>query len=176
MRPTTAAGDAEPTLPSIVGSMATAIEKGLSPGDVAALRRLCADDVPSAPYWRLLAMHPELARGTPSAQDAMERDWICILQAMARMAGLHDPSRPLGRVLAEADLAEQRLLRLLRASGPALHDAIRVTSHYLSQKALSCSHLDIAQLVLSDGHPWGERVRRRIARSYYSQLGRETSQ
>ena len=165
-----------PTLASTVGSIATAIDKALSPGDVAALRRLAPDDASCAAYWRLVTMHPGLVSETGPLRDEVERRWACILQAMATMAGLHSPSAPLGRAMAEADVAEQRLLRLLRASSSSLADAVRVTAHHLAQKAVPSNHLELAQLVLSDGGPNEDAVRRRIARSYYAQTAKEARQ
>jgi CRISPR type I-E-associated protein CasB/Cse2 len=161
------------SLASTVASIARAIEKILSMGDVAALRRLTPDNTGCAAFWRTLAMHPDLVPEAGPRRDEMERRWACILQAMATMAGLHTPGVPLGRALAAAGLAEQRLLRLLRASGPILTDAVRVTAHYLAQKAVASNHTDIARLVLSGGGPNEDTVRRAIARSYYAQTAKE---
>ncbi|MGE0521236.1 MAG: type I-E CRISPR-associated protein Cse2/CasB [Candidatus Binatia bacterium] len=163
----------EPSLASTVGSMAAAIAGWLSPGDVADLRRLAPDDVSCAAFWRMLALHSHLVPEGGPIRDEVERRWMCILQAMAVMAGLHNPTVPLGRALAEADVAEQRLLRLLRASGPTLVDAVRVTAQHLAQKAVDSNHVDIARLVLSDGGPNEESVRRAIARSYYAHTAKE---
>ncbi len=171
-----AANSDRPSLASTVGSIATAIAKVLSPGDVAALRRLVPDDAACAAYWRLLALHPGLVPDAGAGRDKIEHRWACILQAMATMAGLHNPSIPLGRAMAEADVAEQRLLRLLRASDSSLVDAVRVTAHHLAQKAVTSNHLELAQLVLSDGGPNEDAVRRRVARSYYAQTAKEARQ
>jgi CRISPR system Cascade subunit CasB len=162
-----------PTLASTVGSIATAIEKVLSPGDVAALRKLAPDDPSCAAYWRLMSMNPGLVPQSGEGREDIERRWASILQAMATMAGLHNPRVPLGRAMAEADVAEQRLLRLLRASGSSLADAVRITAHHLTQKAMPSNHLDLAQLVLSDGGPSEDSVRRSIARSFYTQTAKE---
>lgn len=165
-----------PTLSSTVGSIATAIEKALSPGDVAALRKLAPDDPACAAYWRLMSMNPETVPHFGDSREDIERRWASILQAMATMAGLHSSRVPLGRAMAEADVAEQRFLRLLRASGSGLADAVRITAHHLAQKAVPSDHLDLAQLVLSDGGPGEDSVRRRIARSYYTQTAKEARQ
>lgn len=163
----------QPSLASTVGSIASAIEKVLSSGDVAALRKLSPEDPSCAAYWRLMSMNPGLLPQVGEGREDIERRWASVLQAMATLAGLHNLRIPLGRALAEAGVAEQRLLRLLRASGPSLADAVRITAHHLAQKAVSSNHLELAQLVLSDGGPNEDTVRRRIARSYYQQSGKE---
>lgn len=165
--------DDAPTLASTVGSIAAAIGKVLPPGDVASLRRLSPDNPGCAPFWRLMAMHPDLMPETGRRRDELERRWACILQAMATMAGLHTPAVPLGRACAEADIAEQRILRLLRAAGPGLVDAVRTTAHHLAQKSIGSNHLDLVRLVLSDGATNEDAVRRGIARPYYAQMAKE---
>jgi CRISPR type I-E-associated protein CasB/Cse2 len=74
----------------------------------------------------------------------------------------------LGRALAEADLSEQRFLKLLRAQDRGLLDAVRTVTHYLSTKAVPVDCSDIALLILSDGRSDEDSVRRSIARDYYS--------
>jgi len=164
-------------LATTVSSLANAIEKVLSPGDVAALRRLRHGDPSCSAFWRLAAtqLASALPEGGP-ARDEAERRWAVILQAMAEMTGFHAPGRYLGRALASAGIAEQRVLRLLRASGEGLSDAVRVTAHHLASTATPADHTEIARLVLSDGRDDEEPVRRRIARDFYAQQLREETQ
>ena len=163
----------QPTLAATVNAVAHSIEKVLSPGDVAALRRLRSDDASSAAFWRVVVTHlePALPNGGPAREEA-ERRWAVILQAMAEMENCHAQGARLGRALAAAGIAEPRVLKLLRASGEALFDAVRVTAHYLASTATMSAHVEIARLILSDGHDDGERVRRQIARDFYAQQER----
>ena len=100
------------------------------------------------------------------------RRWAAIACAMALTVGQHAQGRPAGAALADAGLAELRFVRLLRAHGDPLFHALRTTAHYLAAKAAPVDWRDLAALVLSDGRSDEERVRRRIARSYYGQLSR----
>src|SRR5579875_3457351 len=120
-------------LASVVGRLAALIDQRLSPGDVAALRRMRVDEISAPVFWRIAAS--ELAdslAGDGPRRDELERRWAAILQAMAEMRGMHDPHSSLGAALAEAEVAEQRVLKLLRASDDALLDAVRVLAHYLA--------------------------------------------
>lgn len=171
---TTAVPHEERTLGSIVGAIAASIDRVLPPGDVAALRRLRPGEVGCAAFWKLLATH--LGRELPAegpARDEAERRWAVIVQALARMRGLHDPRVRLGRALASAGLAEGRVLRLLRARHDNLADAVRVTAEFLANASIPTDHTEIALLILSDGRGDEETVRRRIARDYYAQTEKE---
>jgi CRISPR type I-E-associated protein CasB/Cse2 len=154
-----------------VGSAAYAMVHGqVSPGDVAALRRLEANDPSTPAFWKvissIIAPHLELPNGGP-ALDRAERQWAVILNATAHLGGLHNPARPLGAALAAAGLSELRLSRLLRASGDSLPTVVRTTARYLAAKGEPADLGDLAELVTSDGFSSSEQVRRRIARSYY---------
>lgn len=164
----------ERSLGSTIGAMAGTIERVLSPGDVASLRRLRPADPDCSAFWKMLAIH--VAEGLPAggpARDQAERRWAVILQALATMRGLHTPGLRLGRVLAAVDLAEARFLRLLRSKGEMLGDAARVTAQFLANRAVPTDHSELAALILSDGRADGEAVRRRIARDFYTQMERE---
>jgi CRISPR type I-E-associated protein CasB/Cse2 len=162
-------------LPSVVGALAHAIEKLLSPGDVAELRRLHPTDLSYPVFWRICAAHlaPVLPLG--AARDEAERRWAVILQALAELRGLHSPGARYGRALASAGIAELRALRMLRASGSALYDSVRTISRYLAATGTPANCSELALLVLSDGRDEAESIRRRIARDYYAQLEKETS-
>ncbi|MFW6085771.1 MAG: type I-E CRISPR-associated protein Cse2/CasB [Myxococcota bacterium] len=159
-------------LASLVGRLGHAMQEALSRGDVAALRRTRPEAGVSPSYFKVAAVYLEpagvFAHGGRAVREQLDRRWASILSAMAIMEGLHAPSVPLGRALGHADYAEPRLLRLLRARGEALFDAVRVTSHFLASKGQHASHVDVARLVLSDGRADEEMVRRWIARDYYS--------
>jgi CRISPR system Cascade subunit CasB len=158
------------------GGFSRKLEGKLSPGDVAALRRLGPADPASPAFWRVVALHLEpaglLPQGSGPLRDETERRWALLLSGMARCAGLHRPGEKLGRGLVRAKYAEVRFSRLLRASGEALGDALRALTHQLASSATHVDWAELAELILSDGKPWAEGVRRRIARDYYGELYR----
>lgn len=158
------------------GGPSRKLDGKLSPGDVAALRRLERGAAPPRAFWRIVVAHLEPARllvdGAGPLRDDPERRWAVILGGMAHCAGLHQPGESLGRGLARAKLAEVRFARLLRAGGDALAPELRAVSHQLASSATHVDWAELADLVLSDGRPWAEEVRRRIARDYYGELYR----
>ncbi len=159
------------SLASIVGRLAHAVTRELSPGDVAALRRHRVGRPLAPAFFRVSALILDPAGALPSGErfrEAAEERWAVIVAAIAELEGLHAPRRRLGEVLANADFSELRLLRLLRSHDEALADAIATTTHFLASRAADADLTDIAHLVLSDGRSDEERVRRRIARAYYS--------
>lgn len=144
------------------------------PGDVAALRRLRPGSPQVGAYWKLLAAVLEPAEQLPgevSAREVAERRWAVILAAMAEAEGFHAPSQRFGRVLAECGVPEVRVLKLLRASGDALADAVRVTVHHLVSRGARFDQTALAALVLSDGRSDEERVRRGIYRDFFGAQG-----
>jgi CRISPR system Cascade subunit CasB len=162
------------TLASLADRLGALISDGLSPGDVAAMRRMRPDDVGAPVFWRLAASELATVFATEGPRrDEQERRWAVILQAMAEMRRLHDPRRSLGAALADADVAEQRLLKLLRASDDALFDAVRVIAHHLATRGVATNTADIARLILSDGGPNQETVRRKLARDFYGAQSRK---
>ncbi len=157
-------------LPGVVGRVAGLIQNSLSPGDVAALRRMRSEALFSPAFWKLVASHlePLLPPGGP-VRDEQEQRWAVVLGAMAELRGLHRPGRRLGRILGESRYAEGRVLRLLRGRGEVLPGAIRTMAHFLASKGQAVDLTDVARLVLSEGGRNEESVRRQIARDYYSQ-------
>jgi CRISPR system Cascade subunit CasB len=145
----------------------------LTPGDVADLRRLDAakDERPPA-FWKLAVERLEPA-GFSFADDDTPWDapWAAAIAVMALANGIAGPRRALGAALAEANVAETRLLRLLRARDTALYDVLRTVARQLVSAAVAPDWADVAELTLSDRVAGErERVRREIARDYYRQL------
>ena len=165
------AARAERSVPVIVHRVSAALASGaISPGNVAELRRLKPEDAATPVFWKLLAEYVSPNWKLPeggAARDAAERRWAVILNALGYLSFLDTPRRPLGSALAEAGYSELRFIRLLRASDDALADTVRKAAQFLASKAEPANLADLADLVLSDGRPWAENVRRRIARSYY---------
>lgn len=156
-------------LATLIGRLAALIDRQLSPGDVAALRRSRPDSIDGPAFWRIAAVElaDSLEHDEPR-RDEGERRWAVILQALAELRGLHNPRRSLGDALADAEVNEHRVLRLLRASAESLFDAVRIIAHHLATKGVAFNCADLAWLVLSDGRSDEEAVRRRIARNYYA--------
>jgi CRISPR system Cascade subunit CasB len=156
-------------LAALIGRLAALIDRQLSPGDVAALRRSRPDSIDAPAFWRIAAVDlADWLEHDEPRRDEGERRWAVILQAMAELRGLHNPRRSLGAALADTEVAEHRVLRLLRASAEGLFDAVRIIAHHLATKGVSFNCADLAWLVLSDGRSDEEPVRRRIARNYYA--------
>ena len=153
-------------LSSIIGSLA--VRRGLSPGDVAALRRLEPGGPAHPAFWKVCAgwLDGSLPPEGPARTEA-ERRWAAIVAGMAITVGLHDPRRHAGAALAEAGYSELRFVRLLRARGEGLAAAVRSASRFLASKAVSFDWRDLAQLVLSEARADEEEARRHLARSYY---------
>lgn len=145
-------------------------------GDLAALRR--EDGARSPTFYKLaaLVLHEELDlfRSEELLSEA-ERRWARVIHLMARTSGQHRAGAArFGAALAHAELAEARLLRLLRAEGDAVDSAARAAIAPLVQKAIGFDPLDLAALILSAPHPKrsfhyedGDQVRRRVARDFY---------
>lgn len=167
----------QPSLDSTVERLVHAFRDQLSPGDVASLKRLdpLHPDVPA--FFKLLAgpLEPAFAEVSPERLEAEETRWAAVVAGLANTHGLHRRGARLGRALADADVSEQRLLRLLRAHDAALFDLLRAATHQLASRGVPFDALQLAELVLSDGGPREESVRRYVARSYYQTTGAEAS-
>ncbi|MGB8930128.1 MAG: type I-E CRISPR-associated protein Cse2/CasB [Anaeromyxobacteraceae bacterium] len=155
---------------SIVGRIAQYVNKGLSPGDVAQLRRITWADANCRAFWRLAAevLVPDGAIPEGAGRDDAERRWAVILNAIALANGLYAPRRRMGAALADAGFSELRFVRLLRASGPAVGSAAATAVRYLAAKGEPFDFAELALLVLSDGRADEADVRKRLARSYYA--------
>lgn len=164
---------------SAVTRLAYALDPGsdgaLGPGDLAALRR--EDGARSPTFYKLSTalLHEELTDLHGARLDEAERRWARVVHLLARTGGQHrSEAVGFGAALAQAELAEPRFLRLLRAEGDGVDAASRAALAPLVQKAIAFQPFDLAALVLSAPHPtWrfhfedAEVVRRRIARDFY---------
>jgi len=167
---------AQRTRRSVVGAAAQAISTWLPRGDVAELRRLSPHDPAAPAVWKLLiGCVPESWRAGPEREER-ERRWAALFMGMAHAAGLHNPSVPLGRALAEAGWSELRFVRLMRDTGDGLVDRVRRMAQYLSSKAQQADWTGVADLLLDQDGEWAERHRRAIARDYYRALYTQTHQ
>jgi CRISPR system Cascade subunit CasB len=163
----------ESSLASVIGRLAQAMDKTLSPGDLADLRRLTPQNPYAPAFWKLVVNDAGLEAMLPvrdEARDEAERRWGAILQGLATLGRFHTFGVGLGRALAEAGFAELRFVRLLRAHDEGLLDQARITARFLSAKGQPGDWTDMAWLILSDGRGHEEKVRRRLARDYYRHL------
>lgn len=176
--PQTPASDA--SLGELVGYFHETL-RHLGTGDLANLRRASIHSgYVSATLYKILnqsASHQH----HPLLQPYHERQWGELLSHMA-----HDTEqrpqgerRSLGSAMAEADVSELRLTRLLNA--PArdeqggregripLHEELGRTLGILRSKGVLVRWSDVAQLIFSSSEQ-AEKLRRRIARDYYNHL------
>lgn len=161
------------SISSVVGRLIFLIEKELSSGDRAALRKMTAEDEGAPAFWKM-AVSVLIPGGFMSdsvgLRELQEKDWITILSALATMEGLHAPQQRLGRVLAEAEFSELRLTRLLRAEGISLHDQVRLMTTFLRSKGSTVDMADVARLVLTNSSDRRVQFRRQVASDYYSNI------
>lgn len=145
-------------------------------GELAAARRIHPDKLDSPVFWMLITRFVEPEQGgrrVPLSSDELGR-WATIIATLARLIPFHETpvkhSKHLGTVLAEADVHEQRVLRLLRAHGIQMFDTLMPLAHLLVSKGRQVNWWGAAELVLSDGRPHEEQVRQRVARDFYASL------
>jgi CRISPR system Cascade subunit CasB len=158
------------SLDSVVRSIATAISATLSPGDVAALRRLDPDELSAPAFWKVVTAHVEPAgflTETGAMRADAERRWAVVLTALALLGSTHRANSRLGRALAVAGFSELRLVRLLRSRERQLGHEVRTAVRFLAAKGEPVDATDLARLVLSDGMEHADEVRRDVARAYY---------
>jgi CRISPR type I-E-associated protein CasB/Cse2 len=134
-------------------------------GHLAALRRLRPEAPDGAAFWWLVVEHAPRVFEDDRAVQAL----ATVIQCMAIAHPFHRPLSGRGRLgeaLAEADVSEARLLRLLRLPRRELPIELRRLARLMGSKG------DAGRFDWSDAFDllfWadGERVRRDIARDYY---------
>ncbi len=159
------------TLASTISRLVHLCQKGLPTGEIAELRRLRPDNPWVPAFWRIAAQVLEPAghlAGPSLAREDAERRWGMILAIVAELAAFHSPDCPLGRALAHCGFSDLRFMRLVRASSDSLLVDARQAARFLASRGEAARLTDFAHLLLSDGTPRGEDVRRRLARDFYS--------
>ena len=163
-------------LGKVVGGIARRLaEEDYPSGHLAALRRLESDRPAGAAFWRLVADYAPALFDDERGQRVNERDQrvlAAVVRGMAVAHPFHQPlsgRRSLGTALAEAGVAEARLLRLLRLGRDELPEELRRLARMIASKG-DPGRFDWADaawlLATADGEA-GETVRRRIARDFY---------
>jgi len=167
----------QPTEPvsieSLVNQIAGYLAHGgglLTSGDVAGFRRMDPRSA-QAPFFKLagLVLENHLPNN-PQARDRAEERWAAIVVGLAHLGPLHQPHSRLGRALVDAQYSELRFARLLRADTERLLDELPTLARFLTAKRISTDWASAAQLILSADRVHEERVRRALARDYYSAL------
>lgn len=161
---------------------------------LARLRRMDPEQPEEQLFWTLLALPTP-----PPAGARLEAKWGAIIQGLALMTpnqrrgqpqppegwwpSAHDPNLPAGQALflggeprrqGTPFYGEQRLSLLLDAHGPRLQELYIQACRLLGGAGQAANCRQLARLILTDEYdPEGSRrIRQRIARDYYRQLGR----
>lgn len=119
-------------------------ERGLSPGDLAELRRMdpVGGTLPPA-FWRLV-VEPELAAAIRTldkrSPENVERAVGIVIQAMVEVGVAHN--KRIGEVLAESGYAEARFVRFLRARGRDVATEARQAASFCAAKGASFRFAD----------------------------------
>ncbi len=141
---------------------------GLDPGDLAHLHHMVVAGPGEIAFWKIATKHgltrPDdkglrlvkiLALLTPKGEPGHRRPF-------------HDPKRPLGLALCDADLSEARLARFLALPFDRRGDALERMARRLAASrdfsGVDCR--DIAHLLFSDDVKWP----RKLAADYYRRL------
>lgn len=145
---------------------------GLGAGERAALARMDPD---------AMRAHQVAALSRALVQAAMEPEnwkpetwqrWALIAHGMA-LAG-HDGKNALGAQLSHADVAENRVTKLLTAHGDAFKQLIPPLLRLLASKEVPPNWHELGRLILNEGKPDiaaqdnAEQIRMQIAGRYFS--------
>lgn len=162
---------ADTTRSNVFGALAAYVQRA-GPGERAALARL----VPEA-----LRPHEVAALSRALLFAGLEPDtwradtwprWALIAQGIA-LAG-HDSAGRLGGQLAQADVAESRVTRLLTARGDAFRQLLPRVLRLLASKAVRPNWFELGELVLKESSnargdiDRAEQIRLRIASAYFA--------
>ena len=148
----------------------------LAPGPAAALRRGPLEGAGSAAFWQLLAKYD-----TGHGDRSLVR-WASIIQAIAILTpkgrsderSAHDGRKPMGVALAEAEISEVRLARLLSARSAMRRDLVVRTCRRLSAGGPPRFNLrTLVKFILYENDEHHARV---IARDYYREATRAKNQ
>jgi len=131
------------------------------PGGKAEARRM--DGAGAPVFWRQVA-RLQLSSAEEPVWLAYTR-MVALLTPASATTSVHDAKRPLGTVLHEAGVSEQRLARLLALRGPARLEALERIIRGIARKHPPLDLISLARAAF-------ECDRNDIARSYYRALDR----
>jgi hypothetical protein len=132
-------------------------------GQLASLRRLQPDRREGAAFWLLLSEHAATALDDERAERAL----ALTVNGMAIAHPFHrsPERRSLGFAMAEAEISEARLLRLLRTDAEALPGEVRRLARLMAAKG-DAGRFDWFDVFALAYWP-NDATRRRIAKDYY---------
>ena len=135
-----------------------------STGERAALKRMALDGPAPLAFHRFVLRHVD----SPWQAESWTPEWRTLICSLAiQRDGGFDPSKPLGQTLAEARFSENRLERLLAATGETLRSLALRAARQLAAKGIATDWRQLAELLFSRNPEIREAVNRRIARDYY---------
>ncbi|MGI6149811.1 MAG: type I-E CRISPR-associated protein Cse2/CasB [Limnochordia bacterium] len=151
------------SLMSVVVKISSVLgNESFAAGDRAALRRMQPGHPPPLAFYRF-AM-----RYLPESWETKLDDWVAVTAGMALMSPqAHDPTRGMGKVLAEAGYSEARLERLLASEGEVRRLLLLRAARFLAAKGFSMNWVDGAVFLLTDDGNKREALHRRIAKEFY---------
>lgn len=146
----------------------------LSTGDRAALRRMELTRSPAASGVVIKLLMRAQVPASRQRDDFVR--WRLMAHVAAMLSGTaalpaHAEGRAFGSALAEADISENRVLRLLATRGDALYDQVRRAARVLSNGRKPVNLWAIYHLV-GDHAGKAEAARLRIAQDYYAAKAR----
>lgn len=148
----------------VVGAIAWHMEREDYPaGQLASLRRLQPDRPDGAAFWLLVNEHAPFALDSERAERAL----AITINGMAIAHPFHrsPERRSLGFAMAEAEISEARLLRLLRTNAAALPGEVRRLARLMAAKG-DAGRFDWFDVFALAYWP-NDAIRRRIAKDYY---------
>lgn len=162
------------SLSALISRLARLLAGGgpLSPGDVAALRRMHPAR-PAPAFFKIegLVLDDQLP-GDATALAEAETRWAAIIVGLVHLGPLHQSRHRFGRALVDAQYSELRFTRLVRGDADRLAGDLPMLARFLAAKGTPVDWTGAAHLMLSAGRSDEERVRRQIARDYYGSLSR----
>lgn len=151
-------------------------------GDLAALRHMTTDGLPPA-FWKLYLANVPVNWREPAGRVHVPLDgaWAALVRAMVEMApNPHTFDQPFGTALGHTDYAEDRFVRLVRATGDELARELRVASAWLARKGARAANWEQpAHLALGGAgcklNIWPSRIRHQMARDYFRAAAKQSS-
>lgn len=130
---------------------------------LAQLRRLDPSRPDSAAFWLLVSRFAEPAFDDERAERAL----AIAVNGMAIAHPFHFAERvPLGAAMADAEISEARLLRLLRTGSAQLPEEVRRLARLMASKG-EAGRFDWHDVFKLAFHPDADWPRRQIAKDYY---------
>ncbi|MCY4366211.1 MAG: hypothetical protein OXE17_08315 [Chloroflexi bacterium] len=155
--------------------------RDVTPGDMAALRRLNEKRPTTAIFWKVCN---EL--GIESAPWDLLESWAAVFRMIAigtkvgetQTTGPHDGNVPLGRALALSGYSQNRMKTLLDADPAVLPAIVERMASYLNAKNQKFNWNDGARIMLTGRRTFEQRDldRTRLARDFYRQLRQQERQ